>query len=157
VKKSGYTSREQALKKLQRFCAYQDRCHQEVRRKLLDLQIYGDDLEQIMVELIQDNFLNEERFAQSFARGKFRIKQWGRLRIVRELKARDISEYCIRQGLKEIEETEYRKTLRQLLEKRQAQLGELEPYPLRYKLYQYAQTRGYEPEYINEALDGLLD
>lgn len=155
MKKSTYTSRDEALKKLQRFCVYQDRCHQEVRRKLLDLNIYGDDLEQVMVELIEENFLNEERFAQSFARGKFRIKRWGRQKIVRELKARNISEYCIRQGLKEIEEAEYQLALQQLLEKKRAQLGPLEPYPLRYKLYQYAQTRGYEPAYINDALDAM--
>jgi regulatory protein len=76
--KSSYVSKEDALKKLQRYCAYQDRCHQEARRKLLDLGIYGDDLEEIISELISDNFLNEERFARSFARGKFRIKGWGK-------------------------------------------------------------------------------
>ena len=76
-------SRDAALLRLQRYCAFQDRCHLEVRRKLLDLGIYGQDLEGIIVQLIEDNFLDEERFARSFARGKFQIKGWGRVRIRR--------------------------------------------------------------------------
>ena len=74
-KTTTYVSKDDALKKLQRYCVYQERCHQEVRQKLLDLGIYGDDLEDIIVELIEDNFLNELRFAQMYAGGKFRIKK----------------------------------------------------------------------------------
>ena len=106
-----YTSPEDALKKLQRYCAYQDRCHKEVRSKLLDLGVYGDELEAIIAELVTENFLNEERFARSYARGKFRMRQWGKKRIVRELKVRDISEYCIRKALLEIEEDVYYENL----------------------------------------------
>ena len=86
-------SKDDALKKLQRYCAYQERCHQEVRQKLLDLGIYGDDLEDIIAELITDNFLNELRFAQIYAGGKFRIKKWGRHRIRQELKKRKYRKY----------------------------------------------------------------
>jgi regulatory protein len=106
-KKKKYISKDDALLKLQAYCAYQDRCHSEVRSKLLDLGIYGDDLEDIIVALIEDNFLNEERYARSYARGKFRIKQWGRLRIRRELKFRKISDYCIRKAMEEIDENDY--------------------------------------------------
>ena len=113
-----YHSKEEALDKLQRYCAYQDRCHQEVRSKLLDLGIYGEDLEEIIVQLISDNFLNEERFARSYARGKFRIKRWGRNRIWQELQKRQISDYCLRKAMEEIDEAEYQKTLWELLEKK---------------------------------------
>ncbi len=105
-----YISQAEALQKLQRYCAYQDRCHSEVRSKLLDLGIYGDELEEIIAELITDNFLNEERFARSYARGKFNIKKWGRHRIKQELKRRQITDYCLRKAMEEIEETDYLNT-----------------------------------------------
>ena len=89
-----YISPEDALAKLQRYCAYQDRCHQEVRTKLIDLGVFGDTLEEIITDLIKDNFLNEERFARSYARGKFRMRKWGRIKIRQELKLRKISDYC---------------------------------------------------------------
>jgi len=94
----------EALVKLQHYCAYQDRCHQEVRSKLLSIKVYGDQLEQVMASLIADNYLNEERFARSFARGKYRIKKWGHNRIRQELKMKNISDYCIRKAMKEVVE-----------------------------------------------------
>lgn len=151
-----YVSRDEALSKLQHYCAYQDRCHQEVRSKLLDLGIYGDDLEEIMADLIADNFLNEERFARSFARGKFRMKQWGRIRIVRELKKRKISEYCIRQALSEIDDADYEKTLREVLEKKTGAGSEGDTFKLRGKVAAYAIRRGFEPERVWEIVKELL-
>lgn len=148
-----YISRDDALRRLQRYCAYQDRCHQEVRRKLLDLGIYGDDLENIIAELITDNFLNEERFARSFARGKFQTKGWGRLRILQELKARQISAYCQRKALEEIPEMAYREKLEQVLQKKSRELDGEEPFKARQQLVQYALRRGYEMELILEAVD----
>lgn len=139
-----YISKEDALSKLEQYCAYQDRCHQEVRTKLLDLGIYGDDLEEIISDLISDNFLNEERYARSYARGKFRIKKWGRTRIQRELKLRNISAYCLRKAMEEIEEEEYEQTLRAVLEKKERLLRESDFYKKRYKLVQYAMQRGFE-------------
>lgn len=143
-KKSKYVSKEEGLAKLQRYCAYQDRCHQEVRNKLLDLGIYGDDLEDIIVELISENFLNEERFARSYARGKFRIKRWGRVRIRQELKKRRISAYCIKKGMEELEEEDYEGTLRQLIEKRQEREKETNAYKKKVKIAQYFIRKGYE-------------
>jgi regulatory protein len=144
-----------ALLKLQRFCAYQDRCHAEVRSKLIELGVYGDDIEEVMTELIKENFLNEERFAKSFARGKFRMKQWGRQRILQGLQARHISEYCIKKGLAEIDETEYRATLRTILQRKKSEMTETNPFAVRQKLMQYAFTRGFETELTAAILEEI--
>jgi len=101
------TNYDLALAKLQKYCVYQDRCHSEARTKLLKLKVYGDDLENVMSELIQEDFLNEERFARSFVRGKYRMKKWGRDKIRMELKKKSISAYCIKKGMEEIEEDTY--------------------------------------------------
>ncbi len=142
----------EALKKAERYCAYQDRCHQEVRRKLYDLGLYRDDVEQAMATLVETQFLDEERFARSFARGKFRIKGWGRVRITRELKQRQVSAYCIRAGLSEIDEAAYAKTLDALMTKyAERKGGGLDDFALRGKLYDWGQRKGYEWEAIQGA------
>lgn len=151
-----WVSKEEALAKMQRYCAYQERCHQEVRSKLLDMGVYGDWLEEVIVQLIEENFLNEERFARSFARGKFRIKQWGRNRIRQELKQRAVSDYCIRMAMQEISEADYRSTLEAILLKKAGALGEEEPFKLRNKLAQYALSRGFEPELARQLIDDLF-
>ena len=143
-----YTSKADALVKLQRYCAYQDRCHQEVRSKLIELGCYGQDLEEVMASLIEEKFLDEERFARSFARGKFRMKQWGRNRILQELKMRHISDYCIRKAMEEISEADYLKTLREVLEKRASQIAESNDFERKGKLAQYAMSRGFEGEIV---------
>ncbi len=141
-----------ALKKAERYCAYQDRCHQEVRRKLYDLGLYRDDVDQVMATLIETQFLDEERFARSFARGKFRMKAWGRVRITQELKQRQVSAYCIRAGLSEIDEAAYAKTLDGLMEKYVERKGEgLDDFTLKGKLYDLGQRKGYEWEQIKGA------
>lgn len=150
-----YISREDALKKLQRYCAYQDRCHQEVRNKLLNLGIYGDELEEIIIELIADNFLNEERYACSFARGKFRIKSWGRIRIKQELKRKKVSAYCIKKAMEEIEESDYLEKLKLVLDKKAAQLSEADPWKKRTKLAQYAIGRGFESQLVFELVNAM--
>ena len=138
---------DEARVKAERYCAYQDRCHQEVRRKLFDLGLYGGDVDQVMARLIEDKFVDEERFARSYARGKFRMKRWGRRRIERELKSRQISRYCIRAGLSELEEFDYEGTLEALLRKRAAKLGDdLHPYARRQNLIEHALRKGYETE-----------
>ncbi|MCB0563890.1 MAG: RecX family transcriptional regulator [Phaeodactylibacter sp.] len=141
-----WVSKEEALAKLQRYCAYQERCHEEVRSKLLDMGIYSDWREEIIVQLIEENFLNEERFARAFARGKFRIKQWGRTRIRQELKKRKISDYCLRKAMEEIEEEDYLNTLRTALIKKNISLKEEDPYRRKSKLARYAVSRGFESE-----------
>ena len=111
-----YTVTE-AQKKLEQYCAYQERCHEEVIQKLKSLNMIPQAIDSIVGHLLEHNFLNEERFARSFARGKFRIKHWGKVRIVRELKARQISRYNIDAALKEINEEEYLTTFNELAEK----------------------------------------
>lgn len=144
---------EQALEKLRQYCAYQERCHQEVEEKLYSLALYAEWRERIVAQLIEENFLNEERFARVFAGGKFRIKAWGRLRIERELKSRRVSAYCIRKALKEeIDEQAYRQTLKNILDKKQEQYAELPDYQARIKAIRYALSRGYEMQIINEIL-----
>ena len=147
-KHSKYISKSEALGKLQKYCAYQDRCHQEVRTKLINLGIYGDELEEIIAELISENYLNEERFARSFARGKFRMRRWGKNKIISELKLRKISEYCIRKGISEIEEEEYHKVLNEVIRKKQRQLKEKDPFKARNKIAKYAINRGFEKEMV---------
>ncbi|MEM9990663.1 MAG: regulatory protein RecX [Bacteroidota bacterium] len=149
-------SKAEGLSKLQAYCAYQDRCHQEVRSKLIELGIYGDDLEEVIAELITDNFLNEERFARSFARGKFRIKQWGRLRIQQELKQRAISAYCMRKAMEEIEEEDYQTTLETILLKKNTTTKAKDLYERKSKLARYALSRGFESGLIWETLHRII-
>jgi len=133
---------------MQRYCAYQDRCHHEVRQKLVKLGLYGDNLEEVLYDLVTEGFLNEERFARSFTRGKFRMKGWGRIRIEQELKKRQISEYCIRKGLEEIEATAYQKQLYATLQKKGDSLAGNPPFEQRSKAGQYAIRRGFEPDLV---------
>lgn len=103
---------EDALNKLRRYCAYQERCHEEVRTKLLSLKIYGETLEEIINQLISEDFLNEERFAIAYSGGKFRMLGWGKIKIEQALKAKKISTYCIKKALSEIDDEAYHKTLK---------------------------------------------
>ena len=107
----------EALEKMKNFCAYQERAQQEVRQKLYQSSFKGEDAEFVISELIKENFLNEERFARSFARGKFRIKQWSKLRIKLELQQKGISDACIRKGLSEIPYKEYEQVVAGILKK----------------------------------------
>lgn len=146
-------TKSEAIQKLKKYCAYQERCHSEVRTKLLSYQVYGDTLEEVILDLIQEDYLNEERFACSYARGKYRIKKWGRNKIVQELKARKISKYCINKGLKEIEEEQYYVNLEEVINKYiKERKTKYAPYQLRTKTIQMAMNKGYEYELILELL-----
>lgn len=112
---------DEALAKMEHFCAYRERCPKEVRAKLAELGLRGAEAEQIFEVLHEDNFFNEERFALAFAGGKFRINHWGRVRIRLELRMRDISPTVVQQALDSIEAAEYLKLLKQLLEKKRRQ------------------------------------
>jgi len=119
---------KEALLKAQKYCAYQERCQQEVREKLYEWGISPDMLENTIAELISENFINEERFARVFAGGKFRIKKWGRIKIEGKLKSKNISEYCIKKGLEEIDEEDYQKTLRVVMEKKAQNINDKDDY-----------------------------
>lgn len=141
------------LEKIKHFCAYQERCHSEVRSRLLEMKVYGAELEDFMVILIEENFLNEERFARAFARGKFSLKQWGRIKIKHELKARNISSTLIQMAMKEIDETDYERTLQQLTEKKWETLrAEKNFFVKMNKLKNYLLQKGFEGELVYECV-----
>lgn len=149
------TTYQEALAKLERYCAYQERCHLEVSQKLQALGMIPQVQEAIIAQLIQDNFLNETRFAQAFARGKFRIKHWGKLRITRELKARKISDWNIKKALEEIEPEQYLNTLDRLSNQFWNKHLGLELWKRRQKVVQALQYRGWENDLIFESLSRL--
>lgn len=137
-----------AIVKAQKYCAYQERCHQEIRNKLYEWGVNKAIGDEIIVQLIDANFLNEERFAQTFARGKFRIKRWGRVKITNELKKRNISDYCIQKALLEIDEEEYLQTLREVLKKRKISRKEAGGFNQKGNLAAYLIARGFEAELV---------
>ena len=141
----------QAIIKAQMTCAYQERCQQEMRDKLYEWGLHSNEVENIIANLITDNFLNEERFARAFAGGKFRIKKWGRVKIKIELKKRKISDYCIRKGLQEIDDSEYMKTLKTLIAKKLKETKGKEQ-AKNYKAAQYAMSRGFEGDLVWEVI-----
>ena len=139
---------DEIKRKLENYCVYQDRCHKEIEQKMWDYQLIPEAKEMILLSLMKDNFLNEERFAKSYARGKFRIKSWGKPRIVRELKFRDISAYNIKTALKEIDETEYIKTIYRITENRNNVISEPNIYKRKKKLTDFLMRKGFENELI---------
>ena len=145
----------EAQQKLEHYCAYQERCHQEVVNKLRELGMIPTAIDTIITSLIQNNYLNEMRFAQSFARGKFRIKKWGKNRILRELKLRNISNYNIKKGMEQISEEDYHTTFMGLFEKRKKEVARLPIEKQKKKLISYLSYRGWETELIYDALREL--
>ena len=111
-------TKEQVYQKLRHYCAYQDRCHAEVKTKAYSFGIKKPDVEELTTRLIEEGCLDEERYAKAFAGGKFRMKQWGKVKIKAELKQRRISEYCIAAALNEIDHGRYKETLNKLAIKR---------------------------------------
>ncbi|KIQ20788.1 MULTISPECIES: regulatory protein RecX [Flavobacterium] len=143
---------KEAIQKLEHFCAYQERCHAEVTSKLYDLKMTTEEMDQIIVHLIQENFLNETRFACSFARGKHRIKHWGKIRITNELKFRQISNANITLALKEISAEEYQNTFDELSERCWHSISEKNTLKKRKKFCDYLLRRGYESNLVYDKL-----
>ena len=156
-KESGksYTVKEATLK-LMHYCAYRDRSQKEVEDKLLEMRMIPEAREQIIIQLMQEDFLNEERFARSFVRGKFRIKKWGRHKIKQELKLREISSPIIKLAMTEIRESDYRSTLYMLAEKKLILLSETDKFKLRKKLSDYLLRKGYEASLVYEISEELV-
>jgi regulatory protein len=138
----------EAKQKVYRYCAYQERSHKEVRDKLYEYGLYRDEVEELLSALITEGFLNEERFAKAFAGGKFRMQRWGRIKILNELEARGLTSNCIKIGMKEIEDADYIKTLREILERKLNQLDEDNAFVKRDKLARYAIQKGFEPDLV---------
>ena len=148
-------SLEEAKRRLENYCAYQERCHSELERKLYEMYLSQEEKEEIILHLLQHDFLNEERFSKSFARGKFNIKKWGKVRIIRELKFRKITNYNITQALKEINESEYLTTFDQLAKKKYTQITETNIQKKRKKLADYLLYRGWETDLVYSKVSEL--
>ena len=142
-----------ALMKMQSWCAYQERCQQDARTKLYELGLWPEAVENIIVKLIEDNFLNEERFATAFARGKFTIKKWGRIKIKQELKQKRVGDYCLKKAMQQIDETEYMATLKKLIDSKRKLIKEKSPIKLKFKLMNYALSKGYEKDLVFDLLN----
>lgn len=144
-------TKEQAVQKLRHYCAYQERSHKEVKEKLYSFGLYKQDTEQAIAQLIEEGYLNEERFAIQFAGGKFRMKQWGKVKIKYELKLKQVSEYCIKKALLQIDEDDYQKTLEKEAEQRWEQLrGEKNIFVKKRKLQDYLLQKGFESDRVFE-------
>ena len=156
IKKTVFTV-DQIKRKIEQYCVYQDRCHKEVEQKMRDYNLIPEARELILLSLMKDDFLNEERFSKSFARGKFRIKSWGKQRIIRELKFRNISAYNIKTALKEIEKTEYIATIYRITENRNAVIKESNSYKRKKKLIDFLMRKGFENELIFKTVKDVLE
>lgn len=145
-------TKEQAIPKLKQYCAYQERCHQEVKEKLYSYGLHKKDVEEIISGLIEENYLNEERFAVQYAGGKFRMKQWGKVKIKHALKQKQVSDYCIRKALLAIDDAAYWQCLQKQAATKSAQLKKENPFVKKHKLQQYLLQKGYEADLIREMI-----
>mgnify|MGYP000651624057 CR=1 FL=1 len=144
---------KEALEKLRKFCAYQERSHEDVVQKMWELEIPEDWRDDIVLSLMQENFLNEERFARTYARGKFNIKKWGKVKITQGLKRHRVSKQCIKLGLSEIDEDKYIEVLKDTIEEKRSKLKEKNPWKRRSAIYRFAMQRGFETSLINEFIN----
>lgn len=150
-----YTVTE-AKKKLENYCAYQERCHKEVQQKLKDMHMIPEAIDVVIAHLLEHNFLNEERFAKTFVMGKFKIKKWGRRRLALELKQKDISKYNINLALNTIGDEEYIDTFNALAEKKAQSIRESNILKKKKKLADYLLYRGWEPHLVYEKVNELV-
>lgn len=151
-KKQKIYSYETALKKAESYCAYQERSQQEVRNKIYSWGLHRNDVENIIISLISNNYLKEERFANAFTSGKFRMKKWGRNKIKAGLKNKKVSEPLIKKALSVIDDREYEKTLKEIIKSKSKKITEKNPIKKNYKIASYAISRGFEPELVWETL-----
>lgn len=146
------------LQKAASYCSYQERTQDEVKKRLKKWDVWGEEADEIIAELITMNYLSEERFAKTFAGGKFRIKNWGKLKIKQELNRRGLSDYSIREGMSEIKDENYVASLRQVIVKKKALLDGKEPdaFKLKQKLAKFALGKGYESELVWKTVEEIL-
>ena len=142
--------KEQGLQKLKHYCAYQERCHSEVRDKLYQLGVWKKDHDEIIATLIEENYLNEERFAQAYAGGKWRVKRWGRVRILYELKQKQVSAWCIKKAMQQIDEEEYLRVLQELAAEKYAALKNDQYLVRKKKTMDFLIHRGFEPALVHQ-------
>lgn len=147
----------QGLKKISSYCAYQERCLMEVQNKLEEWGLSSSDTEKIIGKLLENDFLNESRFVESYVRGKFGLKKWGKVRIRQELKMREISNELIREALDAIDESEYQETLKFLAERKWKLTGEPDLYKKKAKVARFLAFRGFEADLIRDIVDDLAN
>jgi len=143
-----HLTKEQALQKLKHYCAYQERCHSEVKEKLFNLGVWKKEHDEIISTLIEENYLNEERFAIAYAGGKWRVKQWGRVKIKYELKQKQVSEYCIKKALQQISQEEYLAVLKKLADEKYASLKAEQYLVRKKKTMDYLLNKGFEMDLV---------
>ena len=153
----------QARKKIEWYCAYQERCHSEVRERLFSYGLFTKEVDEIVAHLVINNFLNEERFAEAYASGKFRMKHWGKIKIKAGLKQKRISDYCIKKGLAAIDGDEYLEVLKKEKEKKNKSIKdtagiskEKKTFQRKYKLISYLVGRGFEGDLVKETVGEIL-
>jgi len=144
---------EDKVEMMRKYCLYTDRCHKDVRSKLLKEKVYGDELEQIMAVLIEEDFLNEERFSKAYANGKFKQNKWGRKKIQMELRQRGVSDYCIKKGLEEIDDEDYDEMVGKLWEKKWEQTRESNAYKKKQKVMNYMIGKGYGYDEVKRVVE----
>ena len=148
-----YLTKEQALQKLKHYCTYQERCHSEVKEKLYSLGVWKNEQGEITATLIEEGYLNEERFAIAFASGRFKIKHWGRVKIKYELKQKQVSEYSIKKALKQIDEEEYLRVLNKLAKEKYASLKSDQYLIRKKKTMDYLMGKGFEMDLVRGAVE----
>ncbi|MCP9198931.1 RecX family transcriptional regulator [Gramella sp. GC03-9] len=153
--KRSYTV-EEAMQKLMHFCAYRDRSQKEVEDKLIQMNMIPAAREKIIIKLMEDKFLNEERFARSFVRGKFRMKKWGKIKITQELRKREISAPLIKTGLSEIDQKVYLETLYELAERKLEKIKEPNDFKRKKKLADHLLRKGYESQLVFDCVNDLI-
>ncbi len=144
--------KRQALVKAEHYCVYQERAQQEVRNKLYDWGLWSNEVEEVISDLIESNFLNEERFTIAYVSGKFKIKHWGKIKIKQGLKLKKITDKMIASALKTIDYDEYLQTILNTAEKKLPLIKEKEPYKRKYKLVTYLLSKGFENDLIIDVL-----
>ena len=148
--------RKTAKLKAADFCAYQERSQQQVRDKLYDYGLHHDEVEEVLTELIMEGFINEERFARAFIGGKFRMKKWGRQKILQSIRPHKISEYCLKKGMEEIDSEVYWQVLLEHTQKKYLQLQGNSSYIIKGKLTQHLYAKGFEADLIRDAIDEIV-
>lgn len=148
---------QNVLNKARRFCAYQERYHQQLRDKLYEWKLHKKEVEEIISCMIEEGYLNEERFATAYAGGKFRVNEWGRIKIKSSLLQKKISDYCIRKAMNEINDREYKQTLKKIIDSKLKTISEKNPLKKNHKAAQFAISRGFEPDLVWGVIGKLAD
>lgn len=147
----------EAKQKLEALCAYQERCSFELEKKMMQWHVDAENRSILLAHLIENNFLNEERFAEAFVSGKINIKKWGRHKITRELKSKRISDYSIRKGLESIDPDVYWNNLKHLTSKKLDGLAnEKDAFKKKMKLFRFLSSKGYETDLIHDVYDSVI-